>query len=118
MERDAPQPIEVVLPDGSVAEVEATTEFTSRVDRTEDRVNDGNRYKGLLSKADYDKRKRTFADKLRSEADPEGYRREKLEAGRRASGRRWFARAAQPPRRRARRSSSQSANVCVKNASI
>jgi len=71
--------VEIVLPDGSVAEVDGITEFTSKVDQLEDRVNDGNRYKGLLTKDDYDKRKKKLNDKLRQEADPEGYRREKLE---------------------------------------
>lgn len=79
MERNAPPTLEITLPDGSVAEVDGTTEFTSRVDKMEDRVNDGNRYKGLLSKEDYDKRKRKLNDKLRQEADPEKYKLEKLE---------------------------------------
>lgn len=79
MERNAPPTLEITLPDGSVAEVDGTTEFTSRVDKMEDRVNDGNRYKGLLSKEDYDKRKRKLHDKLRQEADPEKYKLEKLE---------------------------------------
>ena len=86
MERNAPPPVEVTLPDGSVAEVDGTTEFTSRVDKMEDRVNDGARYKGLLTKDAYDQRKQRLHDKLRQEADPEKYKLEKLEVRARRRG--------------------------------
>ena len=44
-------------------------------------MNDGNRYKGMLTKDEYDKRKKKLQDKLRQEKDPEKYKMEKLEAG-------------------------------------
>ena len=57
--------VEAVLPDGSIVEIDETLDFTARIDKLEDRKNDGNRYKGLLSKDDYDKRKKQLNEKLR-----------------------------------------------------
>ena len=68
---------EIALPDGAVIELEQT-EFTARQDTVEAKVQDGKRYQGLLSREDYDRRKRRLGEVLRADADPEAYRREKL----------------------------------------
>ncbi|EEH52721.1 uncharacterized protein MICPUCDRAFT_52542 [Micromonas pusilla CCMP1545] len=59
---------------------EREMEFAARKDTQEDRVNDGKRYSGLLTKEDYDARKRGFAERIRAERDPEAYAKEKLDA--------------------------------------
>mmetsp|Transcript_26266 Transcript_26266/g.31863 ORF Transcript_26266/g.31863 Transcript_26266/m.31863 type:complete len:142 (+) Transcript_26266:176-601(+) len=55
------------LADGSQVEMEAVN-FTARVDKTEDRKNDGNTYKGLLDYKEYTRRAQHMEDTKDKEA--------------------------------------------------